>query len=241
MITLSANSFDLSKIKTELDLKVAGIKELKSQVVLREFADAVFTVGAKAFIKAINIEARSNPKKFHHLYEWNAAGSNTKRLFFLYKEENSGGTLIIRPGFIQSKSRVPVAPELLMPGRTGRTVAGRSIFKDKASVMERGDTIIYRASKPTPIFDGEKINFIAAGTIIRINHPGGTQVKGSFEEFFHMWFGTRLQAIINASGIISSVDKEVAIVLNKRGASAPEVRKAVVAILREYSKGEDVV
>lgn len=241
MITLQANSFDISHIKAELDLKVAGIQELKSQVVLREFANAVFTVGAKAFIKALNIEAKTNPKKYHHLYEWNAAGNNTKRLFFLYNESNSNGVLVIRPGFIQSTSRVPVDPKLLLPGKTGKSIAGRSVFRDKATVMEKGDPITYRTSKPTPMFDGEKINFVARGTLIRISHPGGTQVKGSFESFFHTWYAKKLQAIINASGIIGSIDREAAAILNKAGAGAPEVRKAVIAVLRQYSMGEEVI
>lgn len=241
MITLSANSFDLLNIKKELDLKIGGIKELKSPAILTEFANAVFTVGSKAFVKAMNIEAKANPKRYHHLYEWNSIGSNTKRLFFLYNESSAGGSLVIRPGFIQSNSKVPVNPELLIPGNTGKSVAAKSVFRDKVSVMEKGDPITYRASKPTPMVDGGKINFIAKGTFIRINHPGGIQTKGSFEAFFNIWFSTRLQAIINSSGIIGSIDKEVAMILNKKNAGPADVRKAVILVLKEYSKGEEVV
>jgi len=177
MITLSANNFDILNIKEELDLKVGGIKELTNKVVLEEFSKAVFTVGAKAFVKAMNLEAKANPKKYHHLYEWNKAGMNTQRLFFLYNESFVGDTLTIRPGFIQSRTPVPIAPELLTPGKTGKIVAAKNVFKDKASVMENGTPIIYRASKALPIASDGKINFIARGTLVRINNPGGVEVK----------------------------------------------------------------
>lgn len=241
MITLSANNFDILDIKQELDLKVGGIKELTSKVVMQEFANAVFTVGAKAFVKAINLEAKSNPKQFHHIYEWNKAGVNTQRLFFLYNESFAGGVLVIRPGFIQSRTPVPIAPELLMPGRTGKIVAAKNIFRDKASVMEKGDPITYRASKPLPIPSGDKINFIARGTLVRINHPGGTEVKGSFERFFNAWFATKLQSVINASGMIQAIDSETASVLNNKGAGPSQVRTAIINVLKQYSMGEEVV
>lgn len=241
MITLQANNFDILSIKKELDLKVGGIKELTSKAVMEEFSNAVFTVGAKAFVKAINLEAKSNPKAFHHIYEWNKAGMNTQRLFFLYKESFINGILIVRPGFIQSRTPVPVAPELLAPGKTGKIVAARNIFKDKASVMEKGDPIVYRASKPLPIPDGGQINFIARGTLVHINHPGGVEVKGSFEKFFHAWFATKLQSVINASGMTKAIDSEVAAILNKKGAGPSQVRTAIINLLRQYSKDEEVV
>jgi hypothetical protein len=241
VITLSANNFDILNIKEELDLKVGGIKELSSKIVMEEFSKAVFTVGAKAFVKAINLEAKSNPKRYHHIYEWNKAGVNTQRLFFLYNDSFVGGVLTIRPGFMQSRTPVPIAPELLVPGKTGRVVAARNVFKDKASVMENGTPITYRASKPLPIADGSKINFIARGTLVRINNPGGTEVKGSFENFFHFWFASKLQSVVDASGMVQAIDKETASVLNKKGAGPAQVRTAIINVLRQYSKGEEVV
>jgi len=62
MITIQANSFDILDIEKELNLKVGGIKELSSRAVLEELANAVFTLSAKAFVKAMNIEAKANPK-----------------------------------------------------------------------------------------------------------------------------------------------------------------------------------
>jgi hypothetical protein len=241
MITLSPNKFDILNIESELNLKLNGIKELSSKVILTELANAVFTVSGKAFIKAMNTEARTKPKAYHHIYEWGATGDNSKRLFFIYKDSASNGNLIIKPGFIQSRKNVPISPQLQIPGKTGKIVRSKSVFRDKASVMEKGDPIIYRVSKNTPIPDGSNINFVAAGTLITIRHPGGTEVKGSFEKFFDAWFKTRVESVINASGMLQAIDSETAKVLNKKGAGSAEIRSAITALLKQYSKGEYVL
>ena len=238
MITLQANKASLLNIQQELDLKVGGIKELSSPKVLEELANAVFTIGSKGFIKAMNLEAKANPKAYHHIYEWGKLGNTTQKLFILYRQNTAGGKLVIRPGFKQSKTKVPVDPTLTMPGKTGKTVASRHVFRDKASIMESGKPIIYRARKPLPIPDGGQIRFVAAGTVIKNYYPGGRQVKGSFEKFFNYWFNTKLDAVINASGIIQSIDNETAKVLSNKGAGSREVKTAIIKLLQQYSKGE---
>jgi hypothetical protein len=241
MITLKANKFDILNIESELNLKVGGIKELSNKVVLEELANAVFTLSSQSFVKAMNIEAKGNPKTYHHIYEWNKIGLNSGRLFFLYKESSAGGKLIIKPGFIKSKTKVPVSPELLAPGRTGKSVASRHIFRDKASIMESGKPVIFRASKPTPIPSGGKLSFVAAGTIIRNYNPGGKKVKGSFEKFYNNWFNTKVNSVISSSGIMDKIDAEIAKVLNNKKAGPTEVRNAIINLLKQYSKGVDVV
>ena len=241
MITIQANSFDILDIEKELNLKVGGIKELSSKAVLEELANAVFTLSAKAFVKAMNIEAKANPKKYHHIYEWGQNGLSAGRLFFLYKDSNTGGKLIIKPGFIKSKNKVPVSPELLMPGKTGKVVASRYVFRDKASIMESGKPIIYRASKNLPIPNNGQIRFVAAGTVIKNFNPGGKEVKGSFEKFYNVWFDTRVNSIIESSGIMEAIDNEAAKVLNKKNAGPTQVKTAIINLLKQYSKGLDVI
>ena len=90
MITMQANKFDILNIEKEISLKLGGIEELSSATVLDELASAVFTLGAKAFKKAVDLEAKANPKRYHHIYEWNQTGMAIGRLFFLYKERISG-------------------------------------------------------------------------------------------------------------------------------------------------------
>lgn len=241
MITLKANNSDLLNIQSELNLKVDGVKELSSKIVLEELANAVFTISGKAFMKAMNLESKGKPKSYHHIYEWGKLGTSSGKLFFLYKQNSKDGKLIIKPGFIQSKSKVPVAPELLSPGKTGKSVASRHVFRDKASIMESGKPIIYRTRKATPIPEGGQIKFVAAGSIIRNYSPGGKNVKGSFEKFYQNWFSTKVNSAINSSGIMDKIDEEVAKVLNKKKAGAHEVRTAIINLLKQYSEGVEVL
>ena len=241
MIALQANNSDLLKIQSELDLKIGGIKELSDKAVLQELANAVFTVSAKAFVKAMNLQAKGNPKAYHHIYEWNKVGVSSSRLFFLYKASSTNGKLIIKPGFIKSKTKVPVNPELLSPGKTGKAVAARHVFRDKASIMESAKPIIYRTSKPTPMPSGGQVKFVAAGTIIRNYNPGGKQVKGSFEKFYNNWYTTKVNAVINSSGIIQNIDETTAKILNKKGAGPIQVKAAIIDLLKQYSQGQEIV
>lgn len=241
MITLQANKTSLLNIERELDLKVGGIKELTNTKVLEELANAIFTIGSKAFIRAMNLESKGNPQAYHHIYEWNKVGNSSQRLFLLYRQSNVGGKLVIRPGLKQSKSRVPVPSALSTPGRTGKSVASKHVFRDKASIMESGRPIIYRASKSLPMLQGGQLRFVAAGTVIKNFNPGGKQVKGSFEKFFNYWFSNKLNSAINSSGIIQNIDKETAKVLNQKGAGSKEVKAAIINLLQQYSKGETVL
>lgn len=241
MITLKANDFDITDIVSELDLKIGGIAELQAPVILEALADAVFTLSAKAFVKAMNLQAKAFPKQYHHVYEWNKVGTESGRLFFLFRDSSADGVLTIKPGFIKSTTKVPIAPELLVPGKTGKVVASRSVFYNKAKVMEDGTPVIYRASKNIPLPENGMLRFVAAGTVIKNYNPGGREVKGSFEKFFKTWYATKVQSVISSSGIVDNIDQELAKVLNKKGAGALEVQKAVVSLLKQYSKNEAVV
>jgi hypothetical protein len=240
MITLKANNTDILNIQTELDLKVGGIKELSSPIILEELANAVFTLSAKSFIKAMNIESKSNPSAYHHIYEWQRLGTTSGKLFFLRKTNSKNGKLIINPGFIKSKTKVPVSPELLSPGKTGKSVASKHIFKDKAFIMESGKPIIYRTRKNTPIPDKGELKFVAAGTVLKNYNPGGKQVKGSFEKFYNYWYSSKINSVIDSSGIIQKIDQETAKILNNKGSGSREVKSAIINLLKQYSKGVEI-
>ena len=241
MITLNPSKSDLLNIEEELNLKVGGIKELSAPKVLEELANAVFTLTGKSFIKAMNLQAKANPKKYHHIYEWNRVGVSSQRLFLIYKQSSTNGKLIIKPAFIKSKTKVPVPSELQNPGRTGKAVAARHVFRDKAYIMEMGKPIIYRTRKPQPIPQNGQIRFVAAGTIIKNLNPGGKQVKGSFEQFFNNWYSTKVNSVINSSGILEKIDQETAKILNNKKAGSIQVKTAIINLLKQYSKGETVL
>ena len=162
-------------------------------------------------------------------------------LFFLYKQSSADGKLIIRPGFKQSKTKVPVDPVLLAPGKTGKVVAARHVFRDKASIMESGKPIIYRTTKNIPIPQNGQLRFVAAGTIIKNYHPGGKEVKGSFEKFYNYWFSNKVNSVIESSGMLDKIDVEVARILSEKGAGSTQVKTAIINLLKQYSKGEIII
>ena len=194
-----------------------------------------------AFYEYLDGLARNHPGMLHHVYEWGKLGMPSGRLFFLWKESATNGTLIIKPGFIQSRTKVPVDPLLRIPGRTGKSVASKHIFRNKASVMESGRTIVYRTSKNLPMTQDGKVRFVAAGTVIRNPHPGGKEVKGSFENYFNYWFAKKINSVIKSAGIIQSIDSEISKILNKPKAGPAQVRTAIINLLKQYSANEDVI
>jgi hypothetical protein len=208
---------------------------------MKEFSDAIFTVTSKAFIKALNIQAKSKPKMYHHLYEWGSPGVDSKRLFTIEKILGSNKRVVIRAMFQDSKTPVPIPTALRTPGKTGRSVIKKNVFAKKAEIMESGRPVIYRTSKNTPLAIGGELKFVAARTLIKNFHPGGKLVKGSFQTFFNSWFASRAESIINSSGMLKAVQAETARVLNENGAGAEKVRTAVANVYKQYSKNEVII
>lgn len=209
--------------------------------VLTEINNAIFTVSSRRFVRALNLAAKGNPKKFHHIYEWENIGNNKKRLYVLTKDLSTGSTLKIGANFIQSKTPVPIPPALLSAGKTGKTVSSRNVFRDKASVMESGRGVSFQARRTLAFLNSVgSIQFIPAGRIVNILNPGGTQVKGSFEKFFHEWYAVNTAVVIQSSGIMDSLQNAIVNALNQPNAGAAKVKDSAISTLRSYSNGEVV-
>jgi hypothetical protein len=73
----------------------------------------------------------------------------------------------------------------------------------------------------------EGIVFVAPGTTINIEHPGGIATKNSFAEYFSKWYSENAETIMNSSGIYEKIVNSAANALNKNGAGITEVRRAV--------------
>lgn len=142
----------------------------------------------------IDVEARSNPKALHHIYEWYQVGSPKARLYdFTYTVSNAG--LSFKSNFKQSRS---------LP-------SGSSVpFENKAKIMEDGTPVTISPVR------SEVLAFEADGQTvftkrdIDVQNPGGTEVQGSFEavadEFFRVYFK---QSFLKSSGLYSYIKKPV--------------------------------
>ena len=139
-------SIDQTELKKQINLKIEALGEMKKPFFLEEVAKAAFMILGEKFVLATDRYAVQNPKKMHHVYEWKGIGNPKARLFVIRRVSVLGGNLIIEPSFLSSKTPVPIDPELLIPGKSERHITKRNVFKNKASVMEKGLPLSYTAS-----------------------------------------------------------------------------------------------
>jgi hypothetical protein len=229
---------DTGAMIAELDNKIAGIKELTSPSVLTEIAKATFTITGNRFVTDLDNYARRNPKKMHHVYEWGGIGKPQSRLFVLERAAVLYGDLNVNTRFLPSKLPVPISPALLTPGPTGKVVSKRSIFADKATVMEKGTKVSFSAKKVLAFADGQGIAFIAKGTTININNPGGIQTKNAFATYMLDWYTKNGNVVMDGSGFYEKIQAETEAVLNANGTGATQVKQAVMRAAEAVSAGK---
>lgn len=227
MIQLQINSDEMFK---ELNLKANALESLKSEAALDELSQAIFQITGKAFVNSVDIYARQNPKSMHHVYEWGSIGMKTGRLFVIRKESIGGGILAVASDFLQSRKPVPISPDLLIPGTTGKKVTRRSVFKNKASVMESGKSVSYIATRIQAFMGENGLIFIRPGTAINIKNPGGIATKNAFANYMLEWYSVNAGAVVDSSGLAEKLAADVSAVLNLNNTGAPEVLKAIKAV-----------
>ena len=224
MISLEVNT---KQIVSELNGFVANIKQLTNPSVINELSKGIFSITGKRFVIAVDSYARSNPKKMHHVYEWGQIGQPEGRLFVIERSSIIDGSLIIGSKFLKSSLPVPINPLLLTPGNTGKTVTSRSIFSNKASVMEDGKSVSFVAKKILSFVGSEGLVFVSPNTQINILNPGGRGVKGAFAEFMLAWYTENGNTIMDNSGFYEKISNDVSIALNQKDANINTVKKAV--------------
>lgn len=134
----------------------------------------------------IDSNARVNPNMLHHIYEWNQTGSPSARLYDIsYTTSNLG--LSFRSSFSQSAS--------IKDG-------SRTPFYDKARIMEEGIPVVIRPRVAQTLAFEENGEMVFTKNEVRVDNPGGTEVQGSFEKVFDMFFNRYFsQAFLRASGV----------------------------------------
>jgi hypothetical protein len=233
MIKLSVNS---SKVNKRLNLTVESIGQMKDSFFLEEIAKATFTIVGERFVLAVDRFAVQNPKKMHHVYEWQQIGNPRARLFVIERLSTLKGSLIINSSFIPSKMPVPINPELLVPGKTGKYVNKKNIFKNKADVMEKGLPIQYTASNILAFAGRTGIMFLRPGAMISIKNPGGISTKNSFSSFMLDWYNGNAQSIMNSSGIYEKIANEASVII-ERGGGIREIKNMASQIGNLASRG----
>ena len=148
----------------------------------------------QALAQYVDVEARSNPKALHHVYEWNQTGSPTSRLFDLnYTVSNLG--LSINSTFRQSRS---VSENMTAP------------FYNKAKIMENGIPVTISPTKSQVLRFSGPSGDVFTKKPIKVDSPGGDAVFGSFESTVDIFISRYFkQSFLRASGLYDYIKKPV--------------------------------
>jgi hypothetical protein len=214
----------------EISEWMGGVEELTKPSVLTDLSKAIFSITGKRFMVDVDNYARLNPKKMHHVYEWGKIGQSNGRLFVIERSKILYGDLVVGVKFLSSKMPVPVNPKLLKPGRTGKSVTRKSIFANKAQVMESGTPVSFEAKRVLAFMGNEGIAFIAPGTKINILHPGGIQTKNAFATYLLEWYTKNAHLVLESSGFYETLASDVARALNSESSTSNSVALVKTAV-----------
>jgi len=152
----------------------------------------------------IDVQARSNPKALHHVYEWNKVGSPGSRLFNLTHTVSNLG-LSVNSTFSQSRS---VSENMNTP------------FYNKAKIMEEGIPVTITPKKSSVLVFTEGGKTVFTKRSVTVRNPGGEYVQGSFEnimdEFMLRYFK---QSFLRASGIYDYISRPTVFKKNVKAGS----------------------
>jgi len=148
----------------------------------------------QALAQYVDVEARSNPKALHHVYEWNQTGSPTSRLFDLnYTVSNLG--LSINSTFRQSRS---VSENMTVP------------FYNKAKIMENGIPVTISPTRSQVLKFSGPNGDVFTKKPIKVDSPGGDAVFGSFESTVDIFISRYFkQSFLKASGLYDYIKKPI--------------------------------
>ena len=242
MIQLTVPKSSFEAVSTLINSKIKQMEIVVSPISLTEISKAIFTITTKKFLKDLNIAALTEPKKYHHLYEWGDIGKENRKLFLLKRSSIKYGNLTIDIIPLKSTKPVPINSALVSPGPTGKKVTAKSIFRNKMEIMEENKPI-HMVTKKTIVFspDGSNLVFVPARKVIDIMNPGGAKTAHALRDFSKIWYDTKAPMVISNSRLIQQIGNEVAKTINMQGSSAEMVYKTIKKVTSNYSQDRDVI
>jgi len=189
MIKVKFNDKDLFRDITNIVEYARGYVEgaEKGKPILLAQLGAATIEMAKEFI---DVNARMDPQRLHHVYEWYLTGSPEARLYDLDYTVNRDSVFFTYQ-FKQSQSV-----------SRGSTVP----FYNKAQVMESGMPVTIKARSANVLaFEDNGETFFRPGPIV-VDKPGGA-VAGQFGKVLDMFFNQYFrQSFLKASGIAYNLE-----------------------------------
>lgn len=141
----------------------------------------------KYFEAYVDNIARSNPRKYHHIYEFDQTGSPNSRLFASSVSQDAMPK--ISYSFKESK----------VPSKSGY------VFKNKAYVMEHGLPLNIKPRNSDYLvfeYKGE----VYSKRAVFVANPGGTEVQGSFAELFYRFMNNEAERALIDLGFFNKIE-----------------------------------
>lgn len=160
------------KLKNAVEYSTAyvySIEETKT-IFYKELAECV----VDTLNKYVDSQARVNPQKLHHVYEWNMIGEENGRLFKFKTTLNKNG-IRVDGSFLPSKTISNNANEP---------------FTNKAYIMENSIAIeISPRNSDVLVFESGDQTVFTTNSIY-VEHPGGPHVEDGFGDTINSFFNT---------------------------------------------------
>jgi hypothetical protein len=175
MINVKINAMQLNKtLNNVVDYSEGFLKGIDMKSI--EFNNEVANFTHAALNKYIDSQARMNPLRLHHVYEWGKAGNQSSRLFE-FDTRVLGRTISFSGKFLPSKSISNTSSEP---------------FVNKANIMENDIQVVIEPKNSDVLVFENNGETVFTTNAIYIDHPGGDEVAGSFGEtvsnFFDNYF-----------------------------------------------------
>jgi hypothetical protein len=175
MINVKIDAMQLNKtLNNVVDYSEGFLKGIDMKSI--EFNNEVANFTHAALNKYIDSQARMNPLRLHHVYEWGKAGNQSSRLFE-FDTRVLGKTISFSGKFLPSKSVSNTSSEP---------------FVNKANIMENDIQIVIEPKNSDVLVFENNGETVFTTNAIYIDHPGGDEVAGSFGEtvsnFFDNYF-----------------------------------------------------
>jgi hypothetical protein len=227
---------DQRRFNEEVSSLLSELNHIPNADNTNRIARAVGSIAAKEFVKSLNKTARSTKSEFHHLYEWKEVGKDDARLFRV-KRVASAKSVEVKILLKKSTKQVPVAKQLTTPGKTGKVVTRRSVFKNKAEVMESGKSISWVANRNVVFLGNGKLIFKRKGTVFNKPYAGGSEVKGALERFTNKWESGMAAGAIDKSKLFYKLEKDIAKTMSQPKIKSGDIKKCIRTTCDLYDMG----
>lgn len=161
------------------------------------------------FINYMDMQARQNPKAYHHVYEFDRTGQKDSRLFKANVTSTIDGAVL---SFTFSPAKIPNSQGYE--------------FSNKAEVMEKGDPLVILPKRGKYLkFKLEDGRFVTTTKSV-VQSPGGTAVRGSFETTFRTFMNTQGLQVLQKFGFFRRIERGIE---TKRRMVVPRINSGIVS------------